>query len=269
RRLPRRRARAGRPRGGAGRRQRAGEPEPGAVEGLDEPRAARVVGQGLAQLLEARGEGRVAHRHAPPHRLEQLLLGEQSPGAAGEGPGDRDRLGGQPDLLPAPAEASAAGVELEATEANRLILRHVGRSPPPGEIPELSHDFHPGTAFTHGIAGAPWQPARGGAGDASWEESEPVVDGKGATAMSTEKCLSIALLAVVAALLAAPMARADVVTDWNVKAGELVVAARLGPPPAYRVMALTHTAAYDAATPVTRPSPATPLKLSPRPPAPP
>jgi hypothetical protein len=79
--------------------------------------------------------------------------------------------------------------------------------------------------------------------------------------MSTGKFLSIALLAVVAALLAAPMARADVVTDWNVKAGELVVAAKLGPPPAYRVMALTHTAAYEAANAVTQRYPASGLKV--------
>ena len=33
-----------------------------------------------------------------------------------------------------------------------------------------------------------------------------------------------------ASLLACPMARADVVTDWNIKAGEIVVAAGLGAP---------------------------------------
>ncbi|MBC7957129.1 MAG: vanadium-dependent haloperoxidase [Cytophagales bacterium] len=41
-------------------------------------------------------------------------------------------------------------------------------------------------------------------------------------------------------------ARADVVTDWNLKAGELIVDAKLGTPPANRVMALVQTAVYEA-----------------------
>ena len=44
----------------------------------------------------------------------------------------------------------------------------------------------------------------------------------------TKKHQQIALLVVAASLLAAPMALADVVTDWNIKAGEIVVEAKLG-----------------------------------------
>jgi hypothetical protein len=47
-------------------------------------------------------------------------------------------------------------------------------------------------------------------------------------------------------------ARADVVTDWNVRAGELITASGLITQPASRVMALTHTAAYEAANAITR-----------------
>jgi len=39
------------------------------------------------------------------------------------------------------------------------------------------------------------------------------------------------LLVVAAALLASPMAQADVVTDWNITATDIVVAAKLPPPP--------------------------------------
>jgi hypothetical protein len=53
--------------------------------------------------------------------------------------------------------------------------------------------------------------------------------------------LAVALLAA-----AAQTARADVVTDWNQQANTLVADAKLGPPPAYRVMALVQTAVHDA-----------------------
>lgn len=48
----------------------------------------------------------------------------------------------------------------------------------------------------------------------------------------TKKHQQMALLMVItAALLASSMARADVVTDWNVKASAIVVEAKLGPAP--------------------------------------
>ncbi|AMO22548.1 vanadium-dependent haloperoxidase [Ramlibacter tataouinensis] len=61
--------------------------------------------------------------------------------------------------------------------------------------------------------------------------------------------------------LAAPSVRADVVTDWNIKANEMVVEAKLGTPPAMRVLAIVHTAVYEAANAVTRRYPAGALKL--------
>lgn len=42
------------------------------------------------------------------------------------------------------------------------------------------------------------------------------------------------------------VARADAVTDWNLKAAEFIADAKMGTPPAMRVMALAQTAAYDA-----------------------
>lgn len=41
-------------------------------------------------------------------------------------------------------------------------------------------------------------------------------------------------------------AHADVVTDWNLKAGEILIEAKLGTPPAIRVMAVAQTAVYGA-----------------------
>jgi membrane-associated phospholipid phosphatase len=43
----------------------------------------------------------------------------------------------------------------------------------------------------------------------------------------------------------APEARADAVIDWNARAGEIVIEAKLGTPPAIRVMALVQTAVHE------------------------
>ncbi len=59
--------------------------------------------------------------------------------------------------------------------------------------------------------------------------------------------------AVLLAMLAAGAlyARADAVTDWNIRAGEVMAEAKLGTPPAIRAMALVQTAVYTAATQAT------------------
>ena len=41
-------------------------------------------------------------------------------------------------------------------------------------------------------------------------------------------------------------ANADVITDWNIKAGEIVTESKLGTPPAIRAMAIVQTAVHDA-----------------------
>lgn len=70
-------------------------------------------------------------------------------------------------------------------------------------------------------------------------------------------------ISLAASLLAgfAAGASADVVTDWNVKAGNLVVEAKLGTPPANRVLALVHTAVYEATNAITRRYPASRLQI--------
>ena len=77
----------------------------------------------------------------------------------------------------------------------------------------------------------------------------------------TKKHQQMALLVFAVSLLASPMVRADVVADWNVKAGEIVFDARLGAPPANRVMAIVHTAVYEAVNTITKRYPASGLKL--------
>jgi hypothetical protein len=56
-------------------------------------------------------------------------------------------------------------------------------------------------------------------------------------------------------------ARADVVTDWNVKANEVVAAAKLPTPMANRVMAMVQTAVYEAVNTITKRYPADRIKL--------
>ena len=69
-------------------------------------------------------------------------------------------------------------------------------------------------------------------------------------------------LVVTATLAASPdAADADTVGEWNARAGEIVVGARMGPPPAYRAMAIASTAVYEAVNAITRRYPAGAVKL--------
>jgi hypothetical protein len=81
--------------------------------------------------------------------------------------------------------------------------------------------------------------------------------------MNSTKRQQIALLIFAAFMIAAPIARADVVTDWNIKACDIVVAAGLETPPANRVLAIVHTAVYEAANAITKRYPASRLNLEP------
>jgi hypothetical protein len=54
---------------------------------------------------------------------------------------------------------------------------------------------------------------------------------------------SLSLLALASLSVAA---RADLITDWNQRSAQLIADARIGTPPAVRVMALVQTAAYEA-----------------------
>ena len=58
-----------------------------------------------------------------------------------------------------------------------------------------------------------------------------------------------AVAAAVAML--ATSAQADAVTDWNAKANELLVAGRVGPPPANRTLAMAHVAVFEAVNAIT------------------
>jgi len=58
--------------------------------------------------------------------------------------------------------------------------------------------------------------------------------------------------AAIALAAAAPFARADAVSEWSRRGGEFVSAAGLGTPPACRAMAISHTAAFEAANAITR-----------------
>jgi len=60
------------------------------------------------------------------------------------------------------------------------------------------------------------------------------------------------LAALTLATLTTLNSRADAITDWNVKSAEFVTEAKLGTPPAIRLMALVQTAAADAVDATTR-----------------
>ena len=68
----------------------------------------------------------------------------------------------------------------------------------------------------------------------------------------TSKFDWIVALIALASLLGMPTAMADVVTDWNVTANDIVVAAGLPPPAANRTLAMVQTAVYEAANAITK-----------------
>ena len=68
----------------------------------------------------------------------------------------------------------------------------------------------------------------------------------------TAKSYGLILLVVSVSLFAVPLAQADVVTDWNITAGDIVVAAKLPLLPAYRVMATAQLAVYEAVNAITK-----------------
>jgi hypothetical protein len=47
------------------------------------------------------------------------------------------------------------------------------------------------------------------------------------------------------------VAHADIVTDWNIKANDIIVAGKVGPPPANRVLAIAHVAVFEAVNAIT------------------
>lgn len=61
-----------------------------------------------------------------------------------------------------------------------------------------------------------------------------------------------ALGAALLGAAATPFAHADVITDWSVKAEQIVIDAKLGTPPAVRVLALSHSAVHEAVQSVQR-----------------
>jgi hypothetical protein len=57
------------------------------------------------------------------------------------------------------------------------------------------------------------------------------------------------------------MAQADVVTDWNTKAADIVAAAKLPPHPSYRTMAMVQAAVYEAVNAIAKRYPSERVKL--------
>jgi len=60
------------------------------------------------------------------------------------------------------------------------------------------------------------------------------------------KLNTLAQLLVTAGVIASPIARADAITDWNQTSAAIITEAKIGTPPAFRIMAVVQTAARDA-----------------------
>lgn len=77
--------------------------------------------------------------------------------------------------------------------------------------------------------------------------------------------LRAGLIALLLTASALSDARADAVTEWNERAGEIVVKAGLGPLPAERVLAMVQASVYEAVNAITRRYPVSDMKLQPTP----
>jgi len=76
------------------------------------------------------------------------------------------------------------------------------------------------------------------------------------------RCIAVAAVIIMSS--ASLIAKADVVTDWNVKALEVLSAAKLPTPPASRVIAMVQTAVYEAVNAITKRYPADQISLKAR-----
>jgi hypothetical protein len=81
------------------------------------------------------------------------------------------------------------------------------------------------------------------------------------TAVAIPIGLPTRLLLILAASMVSAAAGADAVCDWNTRAGEIIIGARIGPPPANRMMAIANTAVYEAVNAITKRYPEGSLKL--------
>lgn len=76
----------------------------------------------------------------------------------------------------------------------------------------------------------------------SWDKFER----QGGTTLRNSIRFGLGWLMVFLATASIPTASADVVTDWNVTAADIAVAAKMPTPPTVRVMAIVETAVYEA-----------------------
>ncbi|TXI29141.1 MAG: PA-phosphatase [Nitrosomonas oligotropha] len=77
--------------------------------------------------------------------------------------------------------------------------------------------------------------------------------------MNKFQSISTAILFLI--MLASPHVIADAVTDWNQRAGDIVVNANIGPLPAERALAIVQTSVYEAVNAITQRYPISDVKL--------
>ena len=70
------------------------------------------------------------------------------------------------------------------------------------------------------------------------------------------------LLVIAIMIGVTPSAYADVVTDWNAPAGDIVLAAKLAPAMPYRAMAVVQSAVYEAVNAITKRYPSDRINLN-------
>jgi hypothetical protein len=83
------------------------------MDRLNDLRLLRIVAQRGADLAHRHLEHGVAHEDARPDRVEQIVLGDETPAVLGEATQEREGFRSQRDLLTAAPDTLVGAIELE------------------------------------------------------------------------------------------------------------------------------------------------------------
>ncbi len=98
-----------------------------AVDRLDDLRTPGVVADGLANLLDGRGQDRLRNRETRPDEVEQFVLGDQCLRPLHQRPEQRQRLSAKADLLVGQPESLVPHVEANRSRNEVAALVHLPR----------------------------------------------------------------------------------------------------------------------------------------------
>ena len=187
-----------------------------------------IISQRLADFLNAGNQRGIADCRIRPDRLKELVLGDDLTGAARQLGDHGKRLWCQAQQPVAALEANAR-IKLEQTEPKLLMQSHFLSSAGSWNSPMI----RPRLPYTFRTACAPTFCNR---------KNRRRRHGNQPQDNPRDRRIDHAVTGNIT----------NVITDWNERAVAFVVARNMGPPPAERVLAMTHAAMFDAVNSIER-----------------